>query len=297
MIESGVAGADFSTRQVGVPAREGVPPLRYHVLDTGYCLASEHHIMEGGARRKVNCHSIVALLRHPERGWFLWDAGYAPRMLEATRRLPYRLYRLATPLSLEAGLAVAAQLPHYGLTPSEISMVVISHFHADHIAGLHDFPNSRLVATKAAYDSVRGRHGVSALLRAFIPSLLPADFESRATLVADFAGPSLPGLGPTHDLFGDGSALLVELPGHAKGQVGMLANTERGPVLFAADGCWLTRQVREQRPPHPITNLFVDDPQAVRSTIEGLHTFMLARPEVAIVPTHCPEAFEREVAR
>jgi hypothetical protein len=77
----------------------------------------------------------------------------------------------------------------------------------------------------------------------------------------------------------------------------MLANTAQGPVLFAADGCWLTRQVREQRPPHLITNLLVDDPRAVRTTIEGLHTFMLARPDVSIVPTHCPEAFEREVAR
>jgi glyoxylase-like metal-dependent hydrolase (beta-lactamase superfamily II) len=271
--------------------------LRYHVLDTGYCLASEHHIMRGGARRKVKCHSIVALLRHPERGWFLWDAGYAPRMLSATRRLPYRLYRLATPLHIEADLAAVVQLARFGLSPSDIGTVVISHFHADHVAGLRDFPTSRLLATKAAYDDVRPRRGVSALRRAFIPSLLPPDFERRATLIRSFNGPALPGLGPTHDLFGDGSALLVELPGHARGQVGMLANTEAGPVLFAADGCWLTRQVRERRPPHPITNLFADDPAGVRSTIERLHAFMQARPDVAVVPSHCPEAFAREVAR
>ncbi|HEY0068430.1 MAG TPA: MBL fold metallo-hydrolase [Chloroflexia bacterium] len=297
MIESGEARPDLSP-QPG-PVRRGgtVPALRYHVLDTGYCLASEHHIMRGGARRKVRCHSIAVLLRHPERGWFLWDAGYAPRMLDATRRLPYSLYRLATPLRIGANLAVAAQLPRFGLSPSDIGTVIISHFHADHIAGLHDFPQARLVAAKAAYDDVKSRRGMSALRRAFIPALLPADFERRATLISRFDGPALPGLGRTHDLFGDGSALLVPLPGHARGQVGMLARTERGPVLFAADGCWLTRQVRERRPPHPITNLFADDPQAVRSTIDGLHTFMLARPDVAVVPTHCPEAFAREVGR
>lgn len=285
-----------STAQL--PASEGTSPrLRYHVLDTGYCLASEHHIMRGGGRRKVKCHSIVGLLRHPQRGWFLWDAGYAPRMLAATRRLPYRLYRLATPLHIEADLAVAAQLPRFGLSTSDVGTVVLSHFHADHVAGLRDFPRARLIATEAAYHDVRPRRGVSALRRAFIPSLLPPDFERRATLISSFDGPGLPGLGPTHDLFGDGSALLVRLPGHARGQVGMLASTEVGPVLFAADGCWLTRQVRERRPPHPITNLIVDDPHAVRSTIEGLHAFMQARPEVAVVPSHCPEAFEREVAR
>jgi glyoxylase-like metal-dependent hydrolase (beta-lactamase superfamily II) len=279
------------------PGDSTLPALRYHVLDTGYCLASEHHIMRGGARRKVRCHSIVGLLRHPVRGWFLWDAGYAPRLLAATRLLPYRLYRLATPLHIEADQAVAAQLPRFGLSTSDIGTVVLSHFHADHVAGLRDFPGARLIATKAAYDDVRSRRGVSALRRAFIPSLLPPDFERRATLISSFDGPVLPGLGPTHDLFGDGSALLVRLPGHARGQIGMLASTEGGPVLFAADGCWLTRQVRERRPPHPITNLIVDDPQAVRSTLEGLHAFMQARPDVAVVPSHCPEAFAREVAR
>lgn len=297
MIESSEVGPAITSRHLGTPAPGGVPALRYHVLDTGYCLASEHHIMRGGARRKVKCHSIVALLRHPEHGWFLWDAGYASRMLEATRRMPYRLYRLATPLRIDASLAVTAQLLRLGLSPPDIGIVVISHFHADHIAGLHDFPHARLVGAKAAYDDVRTRRGLNALRRAFIPSLLPLDFEGRATLIRGFDGPALPGLGQTHDLFGDGSALLMPLPGHARGQVGMLVSTERGPVLFAADGCWLTRQVREQRPPHPITKLFVDDPRAVRATIEGLHTFMQARPDVAIVPTHCPEAFEREVAR
>ncbi|HET6314711.1 MAG TPA: MBL fold metallo-hydrolase [Chloroflexia bacterium] len=297
MMDSGVAGPALSTSLDAHSVRGSGPRLRYHVLDTGYCLASEHHIMRGGARRKVKCHSIVGLLRHSQRGWFLWDAGYAPRMLAATRRLPYRLYRLATPLHIEAGLAVAAQLPRFGLSTSDIGTVVLSHFHADHVAGLRDFPDARFIATEAAYDDVRSRRGVSALRRAFIPSLLPPDFGRRATLISSFDGPDLPGLGPTHDLFGDGSALLVRLPGHARGQVGMLASTEGGPVLFAADGCWLTRQVRERRPPHPVTNLIVDDPHAVRSTIEGLHAFMQARPEVAVVPSHCPEAFAREVAR
>src|SRR5262245_15718756 len=60
------------------------PPLECHILDTGYCLASEHHLICGGRHRTVHCHSIVALLRHPRHGWLLWDAGYAPRILKAT---------------------------------------------------------------------------------------------------------------------------------------------------------------------------------------------------------------------
>jgi glyoxylase-like metal-dependent hydrolase (beta-lactamase superfamily II) len=227
----------------------------------------------------------------------MWDAGYAPRLVEVTRRLPYRLYRVATPLRLRPELAAVSQLERYGLEPADIKTIVISHFHADHIAGLRDFPAARLVARKSAYADVERRRGINALRRGFIPHLLPNDFRKTVTLLPPFRGAALPGLGPTHDLFGDGSLLLVELPGHARGQIGALVSTERGLMLLAADSCWLTRQIREQRAPGRITHLFTDDPRAVRRTLRGLHTFMKARPDVAIVPSHCPEAFAREVER
>ncbi len=261
-----------------------------HILDTGYCLVSEHHLIQGGRRRKVDCHALVALISHPLHGWLLWDTGYAPRLLDATRRLPFRLYRHVTPLRLRPTLAVAAQLERRGLAPRDIRHVVISHFHADHIAGLRDFPGARLIASQAAYADIARRQGLGALRRGFIPALMPGDFGARATLI-DCGGPPLGALGPTHDLFGDGSLLLVALPGHARGQLGMLAHTERGRILLAADGSWLRRAIRERRPPHRITDLFVDDPAAVRETIGRLHAFAQANPDVVIVPTHCPEAF------
>jgi glyoxylase-like metal-dependent hydrolase (beta-lactamase superfamily II) len=264
-----------------------------HILDTGYCDAWEHHVLRGGQRRRFDCHALVALLHHPRHGWLLWDTGYAPRLLDVTQHLPFALYRRVTPLHLRPELAVAAQLGRWGLVPGDISRVLISHFHADHIAGLRDFPQAELIALQTAYDDVAARRGLRALRRGFIPALLPDDFQARATLLPAFSGPPLPALGPTHDLFGDRSLLLVALPGHARGQIGALVQSERGCILLAADGCWLTRAIREQRPPGRITNLFVDDPRAVRATIERLHAFSRACPDVRIVPTHCPEAFTR----
>ncbi len=272
-----------------------IPTLAYRVLDTGYCLANEAHLMRGGRWQTVHCHSLAVLLQHPAHGWTLWDTGYAPRMQRATRRLPYRLYRLATPLRLPPGGAVIDQLARYGLRPADIQRVIISHFHADHIAGLRDFPQAQFIATQTAWADAAPRRGWAALRRAFIPALLPADFAARLTRLPTFTGPPLPGLGPTWDLFGDMSLQLVALPGHARGQVGALVQTEHSPVLLAADGCWLTQAARENRPPHPITHLFIDDAQAMRATLTGLHHFMAARPDVTIIPTHCPAAYAREV--
>src|SRR5260370_35626853 len=126
--------------------------------------------------------------------------------------------------------------------------------------------------------------------RAFIPSLLPGDFRERAKLVERFEGPVLPALGPAHDLFGDGSLLLAQLPGHARGQMGLLARTTRGRILFAADGSWLRQSIRQDRPPARITTLFVDDARTGRTTIPHLHDFAATCPDVRIIPTHCPEA-------
>lgn len=271
------------------------PVLQCQILDTGYCLARENHILQGGTRRKIACHSLVALLRHPAHGWLLWDTGYAPRMLEATRNLPFALYRAATPLHLKPELAVVAQLARLGLQASAIRRVLISHYHADHIAGLRDFPAATYISSQLAYDDVAARRGLSALSRAFIPALLPEQFEQRVTLLPPFQGEPLSELGATHDLFGDGSLLLIELPGHARGQIGMLVHTARGRVLFAADGCWMRRSIRENRPPSRLTSFFVDNPAQVRATIQRLHIFALAQPDVIIIPSHCPEAFADEV--
>ena len=273
------------------------PKLRCHILDTGYCLAFEHHMMQGGRSKRIACHSLAALLGHPQHGWLLWDTGYAPRMLEATRPWPFLLYRFVTPLRLQPKLAVANQLSTWGLWPDDVRYVIISHFHADHVAGLRDFPAATLIARQSAYDDIAPRQGFNALRRGFIPALLPDNFAQRACLLPAFTGPPLPALGPTHDLFDDNSLLLVELPGHARGQIGLLASTERGRILFAADGAWLTESIRRRAPPTSVANLIVDNSQAVQITLDNLHDFNLACPDVTIVPTHCPEAYMREVAQ
>lgn len=265
------------------------------ILDTGSCLASEALVIRGGRWKTLEIHSLVALLRHPEQGWILWDTGYSPRMLEETRRWPNQLYRLMTPLRLKPELAIAAQLPALGVPLEEVRTVVLSHLHADHMCGLRDLPCARFVLPVEAWESVRGLKGLPGLRKAFIPALLPENFESRADLIGPFTGPELLPFGPTHDLFGDGSLRLVWLPGHARSHVGMLAETETGPLFLLGDAAWMRRTIRELRPPHPAANFMMEDLAAARSTLEKLHAFQKEHLEVTLVPTHCPEVYRELV--
>ncbi len=264
--------------------------LSCRLLVTGHCVATGHHLLTGGPRGKIEVPSMVALLGHPTQGYLLWDTGYAPRMLDATRWLPWRIYRWVTPLRISAAQAAVSQLAALGVEARDVRRVVLSHFHADHVAGLRDFPLADIVAAKEAYADVAGRRGLRALSRAFVPKLLPRDFERRALLLDHFT-PGEPG--PACDLFGDGSAVVVSLPGHARGQIGLLALTERGPVLFAADSCWLSEGYRTATPPHWITNLFIDDVAAMRDTLGWVHRYWKDHPEAMVIPSHCPEAWTR----
>lgn len=264
--------------------------LECRVLDTGSCLAFEALVVRGGAWRVVECPSLVALIRHPREGWILWDAGYAPRLVECTRRFPARLYRTATPLRVRPEQCAAAQLARLGVGARDVRHVVLSHFHADHVAGLRDFERATLWAREDAYADVAGRSGFAALRRAFVPELLPRDFERRAQLLPAFTGTEHDGLGATLDLFGDGSLVLVDLPGHARGQFGLRARTESGELLFAADACWMRRGYRTRRGAHWITRLITDDDAVQAQTLERLARFAETRPDVVVVPSHCPEA-------
>jgi glyoxylase-like metal-dependent hydrolase (beta-lactamase superfamily II) len=267
------------------------PTVRLRLLDTGYCTADLGHVLRGAPSEQIRCHALVALIEHPARGAILWDAGYDPRLLDALRPWPFPLYRRITPLFLDPALAPAAQLARLGVRPADVGHVIVSHFHADHIAGLRDFPAAAIVADADAVDSVAGLGGLAALRRGFVPALLPDDFAARVRPIYRFDGPPVAPFGPAHDLFGDGSLLLVRLPGHARGQLGLLLRTAAGRYLLAADGAWLSRSIRERRGPGRAGSLIADDPRALDETLAKLHAFAEANPDVTIVPTHCPESY------
>ncbi len=257
------------------------------VMDTGYCTARSNMVATGTGWHEVECHAPAFLLQHPSQGVVLFDTGYAPRLFDAFREWPDRLYKYATPTTL--GHSLLQQLGSYGVTADDVRTVIVSHLHADHVAGLRDFQQAAFVVSRDALALQQRVRGIGAVRRGILQSLFPENFAERARPVDQFSEPALPYLGPTHDLFCDGSVRLVSLPGHARGQIGALVHTANGDVLLCADGAWTSRAFRELRPPHWITGAMQDAAAGLRQTLRALHDFSLARPDVAVLPTHCPE--------
>lgn len=254
---------------------------RWHwtVLSDGWTEAHEAAAIRGGSWfKKVRFHATVVLLEHPVHGRVLFDTGYSSRFFSETNHLPYRLYRWLTPVWLSEPGGIVEVLRQRGIESASVRNIIISHWHADHIGGLRDFPQARLHSHRAAWDSIQGISGIAALRRAFLPGLVPKDAASRLHWLSEGS-----------DVFGDGSMTVLELPGHAMGQIGIrFVDTTGCPVLLAADACWLSEAFRELRMPHPVTRLLHDWP-VYRASLERLHTLHQQEPDLLIVPCHCPE--------
>jgi len=111
-----------------------------------------------------------------------------------------------------------------GIRASEIKYIIISHFHADHISGLKDFPDAQLICRKDAFEEVNELAGWKAVRKGILHKLLPADLKSKLILLEDFADQMIVNeYGFTeYQVFGIRQFRLVHLPGHAKGMLGFI---------------------------------------------------------------------------
>lgn len=256
---------------------------------TGYCLNLACMAEKGGrfAMRRFPARAYGITVQN--RLW-LWDTGYSRHFAGCTSKGVFRLYPLITPVRFTEGDALAVQLERQGLAARDIAGVIISHFHADHIAGLRDFAGVDMYCSQAAWAHVRGLSGFRAVRQGFVPGLLPGDFSSRVRFTDGFAARELP---PELAPFTQGRELpesggqvfLVDLPGHARGQLGAFVHTGAGWVLLAGDAAWTPRNYTELREPALPARLFMDDYAAYRQTLLSLHQLQ-ANGKVRIVLCH-----------
>ena len=261
-------------------------PDEYLVLDTGYTSAREYVARRDGSFFKtIYFPATCVLLHHPTEGYCLFDTGYAPRFHEVTRRFPERIYALATPVVCSAEQSAVVQLESMGLPAQEVRHIFVSHFHGDHVAGLCDFPAATIWCSREAWSYVSDLQGFGAVRHGVLRQLEPDDMPSRLRFYED-ARPTQrdDALGQHFDVFDDGYFRMIALPGHARGQYGMLLQGEQ--IFLVADAFWRSEALREGILPAPTVRLFFDDWRAYVATFYRLREWWAARPEVRVLACH-----------
>ena len=130
--------------------------------------------------------------------------------------------------TLERGLG------RLGYRISDVSTVVISHLHQDHIGGLGQLTAAKIVVSQDEWDTLDETGAeLKGLMRKHIdlPGLSWDRIQPEPT--KDRALQPFP---VGHDLFGDGSLMLLPTPGHTPGSISMLVRTPgHSPLLMVGD--------------------------------------------------------------
>jgi N-acyl homoserine lactone hydrolase len=187
-------------------------------------ITSDHASFLDGETGKLSVPVPTYLIVH-EQGKVLFDTGINIAVRQEKERL---LGPLAATQDIDfpEGTDIASHLARLDVAPSDIRYVVNSHLHYDHCGGNSFFPRATMVVHarewRAGHMPKMQESGV----------YNPLDFEHMAT-VMQVEGEQY--------LFGDGSVVVFPTPGHTPGHQSLRVALASGPVVLAADCCYLKR--------------------------------------------------------
>jgi len=198
------------------------------------------------------------LLRKGDRV-ILVDTGYDDAEAAARGR----------PIRLDPGAALAP----FGLTPMDITEVIVTHLHYDHAGGLHLFPNAKL--------------HLQAAEMAYATGPCMCHDTLRMPFTADHICEAVKRLYSGKLTFHDGTAEIAEglsvhcIGGHSRGLQAVRVRTKAGWMVLASDAAHFYENVFARKP-FPI----VVDLQNMLDGYDILHK--LASTRSLIIPGHDP---------
>jgi len=169
-----------------------------------------------------------------------------------------------------------------GLEPGDLRGVVLTHSHWDHVSGLADLREVPVWITSEELAHARSDDEGGKLYRQLEAE---GQLQLRELSFADGAyGP----FAQSHDFFGDGSVVLVPMPGHTPGSIAVLVSLPGGKrFIVIGDTSWTREGVDWPAEKPWLARRMIDyDAAGVRDQLVFLHLLQRANPELVIVPSH-----------
>ena len=188
------------------------------------------------------------LIEHPH-GLMLVDAGpgrvVSPQGVydaAAARRLLGAAFAAYLRPRVEPGKSIGEQLSALSLRPEDLDLVLLTHLDADHVGGLHELRGAKrfLVPEDEYFWSCRTVYKLRQ------PQGLWLDMPLERFW---YRGSPLGTNRWAYDLFGDGSVMCVNLPGHTDGLCAVLIRSAERFVLLASDAALCRENIDTLTPP------------------------------------------------
>lgn len=200
-------------------------------LDCGWLRTQERTLVDGGSTEVSSIPVPAWLIRHRD-GVVVFDAGLHPALANGPETLG-RLAKLFAP-ELAPGGTIGARLAEHQIDPAGPLTVVVSHCHFDHVGGLCELPNARLVVQRDEWTAATARES--------------AGSGGYDRSLYDLGHDVLPVDG-VHDLFGDGTVTTMPTPGHTCGHQSLRVVTAEGPTILTGDACYFLHTLDDEALP------------------------------------------------
>ena len=211
------AFAPSASVAAGLAPFPAVTSPRLYVLDCGTLIYNrpEDYDLKREEVKDTNMGVTCYLVVH-RKGVLLFDTGLNDRLVGRP------LYEnVADGYGQIKFNTLRGQLADIGVAPARIDYLVTSHYHWDHIGNAGDFAGS----TWLVYPGDREQM-FSKAARAYPWFGQYAALESSKTVV----------LSGDHDVFGDGSVVVIATPGHTAGHCSLLVRLKNsGPIVLSGD--------------------------------------------------------------
>lgn len=259
------------------------PPagMTISVMPTGSMESRGALAFRGGAWNDIRQFSMTAfLVRHP-KGDLLIDTGFGKNIDAHIKMLPSIVQNLTT---YTKGTSAAEQMRAGGIDPAKLVGAIITHAHWDHVSGLDEFTGVPVLVDAAETAFINQKTHNTELLNSFANvNYKQYDFEG---------GPYL-GFPKSHDVYGDGSVVIVPSPGHTPGSVVVFVTLPSGTrYALLGDLVWQNEgiEIPAERP-WPIRRLIGEVDAEVRENIGRIVAISKKYPQIRLLPAHDARAF------
>jgi N-acyl homoserine lactone hydrolase len=193
------------------------------------------------------------------------------------------IYRRLATFQVSDDETLTAGLERLGYRTSDVTTAVISHLHQDHIGGIAEIAHADLLVSADEWRSHnRPLAEPRGLLRAHI------DLPGLTWTPVDFNPLTMPSLHPFttgHDLFGDGSLVILPTTGHTAGSMSLLVRRPEGPPLLLVGDLTYDIHAFEQG-----VHSGVGSRRQLRRTRERVIALRSNNPGMRILAAHDPAA-------
>lgn len=171
------------------------------------------------------------LIDHPE-GKFLFDTGFDKGFVDGVIDNCFQSDRQTIP----------GQLDLIGIRPSEITHVINSHYHVDHVGGNRHCTHATTICHKCEMEAFSAPAPYEEMGYAF-RDITPQPVEAQGSVDIMFT--------PRHELLSGDQEIakglhLFETPGHTPGHYSLMVELSgRRPMLFTGDACYSQRSMEE----------------------------------------------------